>query len=666
MWISNVGIRNFRPFCGGDDYLEIDLPPKSARAITVVKAKSDVGKTTFLSAIAWCLYGRETSENKDKELPPFSTSRLYAMGEKDIDSMEVSLTLNDDESNLPIYTIKRSQNFQKYTGDDSANQLISLGESSLEVAEWDEKNNFLVIPDSSAQRVVNEILPEEIHLFFLFEGEKLERHFSFIEPETVRGAIERTSQIEQVHRAIRHLNSVKDSVWDEDDPQPEMKALREEIDGLQGLNDQNERKRQEQEKEISGMNSEISDIDSFLGKHDEEAIQQLSLEAQSIEKDFQREREKLRGLKTSWSKEVLYAAPPALGAKSLSELHQALINERAKDALQPNIDSRSLMDLLEHNRCVCGRSLDPNNKADEKHIALIKKKLEANKLDEASELIREGVFKIQSAWEKALGSFETIEEFHEQVKEKKKYLREKESLLQEKQERLVSLGDNVVETKQRRKNELEMARRRLEESNARLKLAMQNRGVEIAQKRRDLERKGRKLKGYELSKKKAAFLDSSLEALENIRDSILSEVRQKVQQETWKSFSNIHWLKDKYTDFIITSDYELRLCDSQGSNWIANLAGGPKQIFLLSFIAALNKVSGFRFPVLIDTPMANLDQQQRLNVASLLPMYLKDSQVIILVKDQEYGEEIRKLILPRLSEEYEFRINDGCTKVIRC
>ena len=43
-------------------------------------------------------------------------------------------------------------------------------------------------------------------------------------------------------------------------------------------------------------------------------------------------------------------------------------------------------------------------------------------------------------------------------------------------------------------------------------------------------------------------------------------------------------------------------------------SAGEEQIFALSLIAAITKVSGARVPVVMDTPLARLDTEHRTNV----------------------------------------------------
>ncbi len=57
MKLSKVIIENYRGFYG-KNIIEFDVEKKD-KNINLIIARNDTGKTTFLNAIYWCLYGEE-------------------------------------------------------------------------------------------------------------------------------------------------------------------------------------------------------------------------------------------------------------------------------------------------------------------------------------------------------------------------------------------------------------------------------------------------------------------------------------------------------------------------------------------------------------------------------------------------------------------------------
>ena len=56
MIIQEVELNNFRIYQGRNT---IDLSTENDKNIIIVSGKNGYGKTTFLMALAWCLYGRQ-------------------------------------------------------------------------------------------------------------------------------------------------------------------------------------------------------------------------------------------------------------------------------------------------------------------------------------------------------------------------------------------------------------------------------------------------------------------------------------------------------------------------------------------------------------------------------------------------------------------------------
>lgn len=77
------------------------------------------------------------------------------------------------------------------------------------------------------------------------------------------------------------------------------------------------------------------------------------------------------------------------------------------------------------------------------------------------------------------------------------------------------------------------------------------------------------------------------------------------------------------------------------------LSAGEKQMFAISILWGLALTSGYKLPVIIDTPMARLDSAHRTN---FINRYLPNasSQVIVLSTDEEvygqYLEDIRSYV----------------------
>ena len=85
---------------------------------------------------------------------------------------------------------------------------------------------------------------------------------------------------------------------------------------------------------------------------------------------------------------------------------------------------------------------------------------------------------------------------------------------------------------------------------------------------------------------------------------------------------------------------------------MGTLSAGERQVCALSFMAALNSVSGFEVPLVIDTPLARISSEPSRNIARNLPNYLQNKQVTLLVTEKEYTPEVKRELAHRVGKTY--------------
>ena len=97
-----------------------------------------------------------------------------------------------------------------------------------------------------------------------------------------------------------------------------------------------------------------------------------------------------------------------------------------------------------------------------------------------------------------------------------------------------------------------------------------------------------------------------------------------------------------------------------------DLSKGGQLVLALSFMTALNSLSGFGLPIVIDTPLGRLDEPIKENIGKYLPEYTKNKQVTLLVTGSEYSDAFRKGIRNHVGKEYELNYiqeKDGITTI---
>ena len=88
------------------------------------------------------------------------------------------------------------------------------------------------------------------------------------------------------------------------------------------------------------------------------------------------------------------------------------------------------------------------------------------------------------------------------------------------------------------------------------------------------------------------------------------------------------------------------------------LSAGERQIFAMSMLWALGKTSGQELPMIVDTPLSQLDSVHRTAImANYVP--LAGKQVILLCTDTELTQDLDEVIAPYVARRYSLDVGAG-------
>ncbi|WP_094227160.1 AAA family ATPase [Methanolobus psychrotolerans] len=665
MWISKISIKNFRPFYGEQ---EIIFDEGSKDKFTIIEAKADTGKTSLLSAISWCLYEKDIGDlDKERAHNVFNLQRKDELEEGAIDDLKVEITLNEDYSNLPKYIIERECVFQK-----SGARMVPIRIPSVKVSEWNDSNDSVIYDTPATQafcrNIINSILPEDIHMFFLFEGEKLEKHFSFNNSENIKSSIEKISQIEYVKSAHLHLKKAREkvhSVKNESKGDKELERNLSLIDERRSRIEDIEIKIKNANLDIQRAESRINEIDLELDKVNVPLLKEWASKRANLEKSNNELNNTYKNLQKEITSSLVKTVPHAICRDALESMLKSIEVSERKDELPPKIKNVYIRELLDKKTCICGRNLDPDfDEESHKACEILLETLKQNDLSDLSQTLIEGRFHIidllkkvpQTLLDQRMASLSNLKDIETTISANNAEIAE----INEKAKDINEKGiKSLNEERMRLRDGLKVQ----EQAVGRLEGAIRKVEAEISTLSRENDNIAKKMNGYEQTKITAEFMDRAIKHLHSIHKDILAEVRNTVEQKTFESFKNLHWDQTNYTVFSIGADYKMKLKDENENEKILDISSGTKQVLLLSYIAALSEVSGFKFPIFIDTPLANTDNEQRMNIAEKFPNYLRDNQVILLVKDQEYTPSFREKIYSRVNQEMRMIKEGASTKV---
>ena len=141
--------------------------------------------------------------------------------------------------------------------------------------------------------------------------------------------------------------------------------------------------------------------------------------------------------------------------------------------------------------------------------------------------------------------------------------------------------------------------------------------------------------------------------LSDYQTALLEKKVLELQDAVSKSFNALCRKKDSLRRVVIDpKDFSVTLHDKQGRPLPkSQLAAGEKQIYAVSMLWALGKISGRPLPIIIDTPLARLDSDHR-NLLVMEYFPAASHQVIILSTDTEIDQTYFSKLKPAVTQTY--------------
>lgn len=691
-----VNYRQYR----GENLVEFSVSENEP--ITIIQGTTGAGKTTILNAMYWCLYGEEPSYHETPEGVAPICNRAAMADSKATVEMSVELAFGETE---PKYFFKRKLmvwNLDKVQPSrEVIRESIPVSKSERETViylndnlrgtvnfdAWTKERRgdaFTEAPDY----LVDNILPHELAFVFFFNGEELKEFFQ--KKNKIGQALNDISQITLVNRAIDQLEAVETDLRRQASKgSVNTEALSQELDQIERTLNEKRAGKQRLEGELGDLNKRLDQIDSELKalnidrvSHLVESRNEAVRRGSELAKDYQvlcDERNKL----------LLETAPPLYLGKQIVFALSKISEFDQRGKLPPPIRTVFLRDLLEKGSCICGRSIAEHDAAEARNH--IQRLLEEETSDEAvsfkalngrfkleaiQNTSRDGVKSLVALGEKIADKEAAMIQADEKAKSVGKELAQYESPgtsaedLTEKVRSLQSIRSEVEKAKEAALSDLGGDKRDIE--------TLEN---SLKEQKRALDKELAKNAKNAVVKERWEFTKRSFGMLTEIRDNMVSEVRNEIQKAADSHFRELVWkttnlerkageqsLIDpgKLQQVRIGDDNEISVITKDGENWIMSLSQGETQTLAYSFISALKEGAKVVFPMVVDTPLGIIDEgPPRELFAELLPDFVKDTQLIFLMTSAEYTPAVKKILAGKVGQTYrlEYRQEEGATKV---
>ena len=697
--LISLELNNYRQYYGAQ---RVNFSSRE-EGFTTLLGKNGEGKSNLLNALSWCFYKNEPHGKKqtNKGVTIFNLKHIQDTKKGQIARLSVKILLQKGQKQ---YQISRVLTVLK--GDLEYDEL-SDGTKILRIATFaDDKvpSGCEILPEQSkfvisekgehdsdfhdiSSRIdpetkMREILPEDLSVFYLLDGEFLEGFWS--KPGRIEQGIEQISQLHLLKSTIEHMQKLsvpsKGLGRDTDVLTTQIQALQwheqsKDEHGRDAFSDEIKWKENFEEddqyyhltgkprisdfkQDILKMENRLKSISREIGNVSINNIKILKKEYDALSEKFVDAKEKRKDAETAYRTSLVNESP-FLFLKEAIQKSLKIIEVHQKKGELPN-ETKEIFtnDLLERGSCICHTDLS-SEIIDGIETNKARKYVEAERRIISEDIGLDIAVKMRYVFKhKLIDNYDEFLEFR--FANPRKVFREIETQCDELNTKLKGISSQLGSAGDDKTAELIKEQDYLLEI---IKKANEQITIEEMHLRHDHKTVGTlKLQLEKTMTKNVAakklnheiqLWDKMIIHLNNVYDELKEDIRKGVQEKTWEIFTNLLDNSSEFKKFRINSDYTIVLLDQYDCNKIIDISPGQSLTLTLSFVAALREPTGYRFPLVIDSPLGKIDGSIRYNIGSKIPNYLPEAQITFLATDTEYtaripldSDELEREVIP--------------------
>lgn len=652
MIMESVKLKNYRQYRDQEVFFAV---PRSQRNFTIIQGVNGSGKTNLLNAITWCLYGEEKHlDKKNIGLPIISAMSCNELDPGKQAETEVEIRMKDDKNKKLIF--RRTLKFHK-----SQKGEIMKVPDPLSGADGSKFEVFMQVGNAiqlvnSPEYVVKRHIPEGIEEFFFFDGERLNNYFREITGEKVRNEVFKVSQLDSLEKAIDHLQKKeRDFLRENRELSPKAQEIREKLDDYEKQLEEARGKLARLVEDRKKAQTKVEEYSEKLRTSSAPNVSRLEEERVSLDHRLAEIENGIEQLEKRKFDYLLRVAPSILAYGAI-HITKGLISEKEEAGdIPPDYKKNFLKKLLQIGKCICGTDLSGNDECRKKIETLLQQCDDITNISE--EITREDT---------NLGNL--LDELGEFRQEQVKSGKEQKSLIKQRDHITQRLETINMELNNCNIDQIKIWNLKLNEYKRQEDTLIAEIGVitfrvqmgeeAIAKMKKELDEELKKEEKYKELRKILRFCENSLVIANGIKEGIMEDIREEIERKTKKQFFELIWKKESYRDVKIDENYNISIIHESGMEALGSLSAGERQVLALSFMAALNSVSGFDSPIIVDTPLGRLSKEPKNNIARNLPNYLEGKQVILLVTEEEYTSEVRERLHEKVGKEYRIHFRE--------
>ncbi|MCU0544490.1 MAG: AAA family ATPase [Oscillatoriaceae cyanobacterium Prado104] len=635
MKLISIILCNFRQFYGKTPEIKLAC---GAQNTTVIHGNNGAGKTALMNAFTWVLYEKFSAAFAAEE----QLVNKRAIAEAEIGKAVAcwaEIVFEHDNNRYKAYRVCRA-----YKSENSVEH--SPSELSLTLA----KDDGRWMPTAQhPDDIIGRILPESLHQYFFFDGERIEHIVRYDKRAEIAEATKELLGVEVLNRSIRHLNDARKSL--ETDltivGDAESKKLLLDKNKCEKELEELAKRQDEIEKELANLGEVKRTISaSLLELSGAGELQKLRDELEIQKALF---KEQLARASDAIKKAISGRAYAIFLPDAAAEFQAIFASLREKGELLSGIQRPFVEGILALQQCICGAELNEGSIACENVKGWLKK-AGVGDVEETTIRISDRVNEI----DKQIADFwEEIDRLQGSISRDRTELSRIENQLEDINNKLRNYPDGDVSGLQKNLDEIENKISDLHRETGYSQQQVESLKVQFASLKKQIDKQQMNEERQVLAQRRIAATQDAIDRLIEVRSRLEKQFCSQLEKRVRDIFSQI-----SFTPYIpkLSDKYELTLVENtSGREALVAASTGENQILSLSFIGGI--IDGVRewsqkntlmgpdsstFPIVMDSPFGSLDEIYRKQIANKLPK-LANQLIVLVTKTQWRGEVAREM-----------------------
>ncbi|MBE6486989.1 MAG: hypothetical protein E7Z85_09145 [Methanosphaera stadtmanae] len=652
MIIKSLEMKNYRPY--------IDPPiihfAHGEKNLTIIEGDNDLGKTTLLSAISWCIFNDDEHYKKHSK-PMCNLDVSKQLKEGQYLTVKVEVIMEDNEGNDVIFT--RKQKFKKTT----TGKMHKKGKDDFEIRIVSDTNDT---PLGDPKRYRETRLPDRLQEYFLFDGERLLDWFNG-DTNTVKKEIKKLSQSNLIQNVIDRTKTQKQNLNDDlTELNKELADLNDQKESLISSNKEDIKKLEKNKNKIKELSDENEVLEGSLSPEGERPDELLS-QIEDLKKDIEFDEEHLEEMNENHLKFLLDNFSRVLSHDLLKTFTKRKIDDDSIDEIDDDehiysISSKDLEYILDRKKCMCGNDFNEDDLSFELLSKLRKKAIKYENNSSLNKTIKDLINDANSIIDKIPNSFEDdVSKYWNKVDVLESRIETRTETFETKKESYELLLD-AVDGEKKIRNQIDTNTKLIDgfkENNGIIQKNIEEFEPEMQRIERELELLKINLGDEKEISDKIDFCDNIINHCEVLKVELGKKIHKSIENGVNKQFKKIYngdGTRNKYDAVLIDEKFDISLRETDGEIVTSiNPSSGAQLAVALSFITSINSSSAFKLPQIMDTSIGRWGNRLRRNFAEVMPQLLDGNQLIFLLLDSENSSAFHDKIMGNVGKEYELQ-----------